>query len=665
MLENENIDKQKLNLFKWKHDFLENLSKNEIINIDLFLAEEEWLIKYINSIIGNTQKKSDIIYDIYDKIELKNKFELNPMDNYPRVLILNKNCYTSLSDNLTKKFVNRNGTFYNKLLLIDMKKSNTYCIFFLDAKGNMRQGYLQIIKSEDNEIINKFKKEEPLNLLKELKIEISDYLIFGKIENKFYLKIFNINNNFFKLDFKHNNSINPKTTIIPNSEYEKKNNNGLDVIQESEENKAKTFIIKKLNKRENKIKNIIYQNEVPKPNIFINKKNEEGKINIIKSYKSNYEISNMFRPKKSIIKKNPSQKIAITRNRNFGIKLNEFLPNKSFHKEISLTPGLIGLEKSKGFIFLNAVLQSFSNIGRLRIHLLNQNIYEDLENNQRTNKKLSYALAEVLFNIWKKSDRRFFSPNNIKNIIYSYNPVFIKGPKDLFLFLLDNIHNELNDLQNKLDSLNNIKFEINNAYLNTLYNNYLNDFFNKNCSIIVNEFYGFLATEYICQCSNVSYKFKEMKIISLNLEEMGKYINKKDINISDCFKFYTRKENNIQEICENCNNNFQSKEIKIMNTPKTLLISFDRKDNIEGNIKINFGEYLDIKEYIFNSKSNYYYELKGIICKDEKGNFIAYCKNSDNCEWYKYNDDSVTKVYFYEVKGARLPYVLFYNYISA
>ena len=662
MIENQNIGKLRSNLIKWRKDFLDYLSKNETINIELFLTEEEWLIKYINSIINNTEIKND---GIYDKMELNNKLEINSL-NSPKIFILNKNCYTSLPDNLTKKFVNRNGTFYNKLLLIDLKKLNFYCIFFKDNKGNVRQGYLQINKSKDNEIINKFQKEEPLNLLKEFKIEISDYSFKGKMNNS-DLKIFNINNNFFKLDFKNNNSIKAKTNIIPNSEFEKSNNNGLDVIQESEENKSKTSIIKRLNKDENKIKNIIYQNEIPKPNYYFNKKKDDGNINIIKSHKSNFDISNsnMFRPKKSIIKKNPSQKIAITRNRNFGIKLNEFLPNKSFHKEISLTPGLIGLEKSKGFIYLNAVLQSFSNIGRLRIYLLTNNIYEDLKNNQRANKKLSYALAEVLFNIWKKSDRRFFSPNNIKNIIYGYNPVFLKGPKDLFLFLLDNIHNELNDLQNKFDSLNNIKFEINNAYLNTLYNNYLNDFFNKNCSIIVNEFYGFLATEYICQCSNVSYKFKEMKIISLNLEEMGKYINIKDINISDCFKFYTRKENNIQEICENCNNNFQSKEIKIMNTPKTLLISFDRKDNIESNIKINFGEYLDIKEYIFNSKSNYYYELKGIICKDEKGNFIAYCKNSDNCEWYKYNDDSVTKVYFYEVKGARLPYVLFYNYISA
>ena len=43
------------------------------------------------------------------------------------------------------------------------------------------------------------------------------------------------------------------------------------------------------------------------------------------------------------------------------------------------------------------------------------------------------------------------------------------------------------------------------------------------------------------------------------------------------------------------------------------------------------------------------------------GHFIAYCKNSNNCQWYKYNDAIVTKISFTEITG--LPYVLFYSYI--
>ena len=649
----QNIDKQKSSLLKWKKDFLESLSNNQKIDIDLFLAEEEWLLQYINSINNNKEIKSD---RAKDKIELKKKFESESMDSLPRILILNRNCYTSLADDLRKKFLNVTGTFYNKLLLIDLKKADTYCIFFIDNKGNVRQGYLKINKNDDNEIIKKFMEEEPLTLLKELNIEISDYTYYGKNNDKFYLKIFNINiNNFFKLDFKNENHINAKTSIIPKIEIGKINNNGLEAISE---NKAKTLILK-MKQTENKIKNTLYANNIPiSKTVNTRKKNENNKNNIINS---NNEDQNSLRPKKSIIKRNPSSKIGISRNRSFGFNLREFLPNKSFHKETFLTPGLVGLQNSGGLPFLNAILQNLSNIGRLRIHLLNKNIYENLKNSP--NKKFSFSLAEILYNIWEKPIYKFISPNKIKKAIYD-NQFNIKNPNDLIKFLLENIHKELNDMQNNPDSLSNIKFETSNIYLNSLYNNYIKDFFNKNSSIIVDEFYGFIANEIICEkCSNISYEFEEMKLISFNLEEIEKYLNKKDINISDCFKFYTRKEIN-QETCQNCNNS-QSKEIKILNTPKTLIINFDRKDNIEGYNKIFPEEYLDIKKYISNSKSYFFYELKGIICKDEKGNFIAYCKNSDNCEWYKYNNESVNQVCYSEVKGARLPYALFYNYINA
>ena len=52
-----------------------------------------------------------------------------------------------------------------------------------------------------------------------------------------------------------------------------------------------------------------------------------------------------------------------------------------------------------------------------------------------------------------------------------------------------------------------------------------------------------------------------------------------------------------------------------------------------------------------------FYELTCIIChyntNDIGGNFISFCKNSNNGEWYKYNDQDVTKSPF------NLLYILF------
>ena len=74
--------------------------------------------------------------------------------------------------------------------------------------------------------------------------------------------------------------------------------------------------------------------------------------------------------------------------------LEKFLPNKAIHNKS--TPGLVGLLNIGATCYMNATLQCFSNIGRLRTYLLNKEIYKNLENEKDSNKNLSFALAEVL-----------------------------------------------------------------------------------------------------------------------------------------------------------------------------------------------------------------------------------------------------------------------------
>ena len=65
--------------------------------------------------------------------------------------------------------------------------------------------------------------------------------------------------------------------------------------------------------------------------------------------------------------------------------------------------------------------------------------------------------------------------------------------------------------------------------------------------------------------------------------------------------------------------------------------------------------------------SPYYYELIGVISclnSNEKGNYyVAYCKNSNDFQWYKFNDIEVTKSSFKEIIGQ--PFILFFSYIQA
>ena len=108
--------------------------------------------------------------------------------------------------------------------------------------------------------------------------------------------------------------------------------------------------------------------------------------------------------------------------------------------------------------------------------------------------------------------------------------------------------------------------------------------------------------------------------------------------------------------------------MKIINCPKTLIINLNRGRGIEFDVKVAFEEYLDLQNFIINPDSPNYYELKGVIShfgsNDEGGHFIAFCKNNDNCYWYKFNDEIVDKCSFEDVLTQGMPYVLFYSHVN-
>ena len=133
---------------------------------------------------------------------------------------------------------------------------------------------------------------------------------------------------------------------------------------------------------------------------------------------------------------------------------------------------------------MNATIQCFSNVRNLRNELLNKDLYKDLEKNKDTNKKLSFALAEVLKNLWENLNQRYYSPDHFKEVISEMNPLF-KGiaandSKDLILFLLENIHKELNNPQNINININN---NVNSHNLNDVFNECIKDYNSKNRSI--------------------------------------------------------------------------------------------------------------------------------------------------------------------------------------
>ena len=683
----DNIKDQKAQLSNWKKEFECSLLMNSFNSLNVYVINKEWLENY-EQFIFNSQNESELInfnntYQYLDNTNLFNSFNIKEL---PKISVLNESCIKALiGDSNLEKLKTLNGRFCYKKFIIEIlnkKYNKVYAIFFMDKNNQLGQGYLYIHKlDKEKEILKNLdisniikdynKKNCANNDVISLYSDDYDLHIFepekGKYYNNYYNKnisaIETIKNYYFKNNKKYledSRKKKPKTLKIVFHQY----------IKENDE-RNKTFKIKEYSQTTVKTGNELINGNANGETLF--NKEEAKSTKKIKEDMRPIRIIKKIQKKRNISAQISNKKFGkrIHKMNNEALDLSDFLPVKSIDK-VSF-PGIIGLQNIGATCYMNATLQCFSNVGRLKTYLLNKNIYQDLENNKNSTKKLSFALAEVLKNLWEKLEHRFYAPNNFKNLISEMNPLF-KGiaandPKDLILFLLEKIHNELNSPIYNIPDKSKVP---NSSNFIEVYKEFVSYFENNNKSIISDEFYFFTNNISTCQfCSTMIHNTQSNNILFFPLEEVRKYKNYRNniVTILDCFDYYRKEEIYPSFYCNTCKQNYQAKsQTHIIRAPKTLIINFNRGKGLEFNVNIIFEEYLNLRKYVYENNSPYYYELTGVIChygsNDEGGHFIAYCKNSNNCEWYKYNDQIVTKCYFNEVKGSGLPYVLFYNYVE-
>ena len=681
----EKINDQKEKLSKWNNDLKKNLSVNNNLNIDLFLIRKEWLDKYTKTFfnIQANNFNNKVLINSYNNFDKINDFLItstHPINikYHKDIFFLNITCWLSFQTDNKQEHISLKGEFLNNMLLIKLKclkKSKLYCIFFYD-NNYLRQAYLQINDlNKENIIVNNFKKQKFIDILKEYNILLSkeennyhsndlnfDLYIFPKILN------ININNKKEKLE---ENKV--QNNIDSSCHFEKidlKNVNHNDKIIKLETNNDN-------NKEHEQNSNDIKNKKIDYQIYFLN--NNNSIVNMIKKDINMGQIKNNLNPKKAIkkLKRGNSAQIInlkegkrLNHNKNFGF--NEILPIKA--EDRKYIPGVIGLLNIGATCYMNATLQCFSNIEGLRKKLLNKDIYQDLEKNQNTKKKLSFSLAEVLNNLWKNINKRLYAPEHFKKLISEMNNLFVgvaaNDPKDLILFLLETMHKELNNPEN-INNINNNKI-IDNRNFNDVYKEFSQNYISQNKSIICEEFYGFSNSMTNCgSCHTIIHNVQAFNIIFFPLEEIRKYkqYNHNIVSIYDCFDYYEKKDIYSSFYCNYCKQNYQAvQQSIIINAPKNIIINLNRGKGIQFNVNIIFEEFLNLKKYIYFKDSIYYYELTGVIghfgSNDMGGHFVAFCKNSNNCQWYKYNDQTVTKSSFDEVKVSGLPYVLFYSYIQ-
>jgi ubiquitin C-terminal hydrolase len=443
----------------------------------------------------------------------------------------------------------------------------------------------------------------------------------------------------------------------------------------------------------NQLKNKVNNNEiVNKKKIPINKEKKnidsqknsnqkevnEGNHDIIKEIKNKNEIKindnkNINEIQKLVPEdlehnmKNKQKKYTSTYNRQ--IKETEEINSEKSMQELS-KPGLIGLSNIGSICYMNATLQCFSNCSRFKCNLLK--LYKELESNKDSKYRLSFSLAEVLRNLWEILNHKAYAPDIFKNIISELNPIFkdksSKEPKDLVLFMIQKIHNELNKP--------NPDIKVNNNYdshdFMSEYNSFMSFYKSQNNSIITDEFHFYINNMTTCSnCNTTIHNVQTNNTLLFPLEEVRKF-KKYDgnyVSIYDCFEYNERQTNSDSYYCNNCNNEIIAYSMtKIVLSSKTLIINADRGYGMQYPIKIVFEEYLNIRKFVYNQDSPYFYELTGVIChldsNDEGGHFIAYCKNCDDCNWYKFDDGIITKCSFSDVCQDGIHCLLFYSYIQ-
>ena len=267
---------------------------------------------------------------------------------------------------------------------------------------------------------------------------------------------------------------------------------------------------------------------------------------------------------------------------NFHIEINKYFiqnisieklldKNISFSKESKM--GLTGLINTKNNCYINSVLQCLSNCFQFTKYFLSNLYLDDLNTHDSINNgEISKYYKKFLKNLWKKNlentdadiFRDIFTIKN-SNSLERYEQ---NDAGEFLIFLLDNLHDDLNRVNNKEYIKLNEKLE--NETQSQAALRWWKNHLRRNDSIIVDLFHGQIRNRILCnECKYNSYVYDPFMILPLNIPQ-GK--------ISITFKYFGYNFGDYHEFNLNLNednNNYKQKIIDMINN----YFNDDKKSN--------------------------------------------------------------------------------------
>ena len=362
-------------------------------------------------------------------------------------------------------------------------------------------------------------------------------------------------------------------------------------------------------------------------------------------------------------------------NRNYDL-LNTIATNYKYSNffNYKILPSRAGLDNIGATCYMNATLQGLCNVPQLQnFFLYNNELY------QNPNAILSKAFGDVMRNLYDRNkNKNSYSPHHFKNVISEMNPLF-KGiaandSKDLILFLLQKMHEELNKPPQNYIPDPNISNDL---------KIFRNNYYPFNCSLLQKTFYYEMESKIrCCNCGFETFNYSAHNFIIFPLEKVRQYKIQKNpqgfiyVTLDDCFENQQAIEylqNDSMIYCNGCRQMCVAENMNKMNTcPDILIIILNRGKGIEFDVEFDFPMRFDAYNYVIERNKSTQYELISVIVhtggSDMSGHFYAYCKSNIDKNWYRYNDsivDMLDQNYQITIKNVGLPYVLFYQNTSS
>ena len=669
---------------KWREQFKKNI-KSLNIREALYIVNTE--LFYSNNKSGNFNSK----------ILINN----SQLDEEKDFVIIDKTLWSKIKkDHPNETEIKFEGIYQDKKYNLIINNFIFY-FYYVNEKNHLIEGYYRFeLPNQASEIFTKFMASDFNDFINNYGININsnslqiinknDVTFFFRIKPGIKKKNDIINNNQFnnfgniKINANINNNING-ANINNNINGANININGAninnDINRANINNNINRANINNIPKNNNRL---LSPNENHNNNNFINKgmlRNRDNRFNM----NNNININNAkkFNPMQINLQLNFQNNNLINNFRPMNInnnKRNIRRPQsagkiRSNNQVIIPRIFVVGLNNVGATCYMNATLQCLVHVKKLTQFLLNPEQMQMIQGN-KNKYKLTDAYLNVLINSWLNVNINNYSPNYFKQVISDMNPLFqgiqANDSKDLIIFLMEKMHNELNiPLNNPNLQQNNVV--INQYDFNQSFKSFKKYFINNYRSVISDLFYGFFDSIMNCKnCGAESHNIQCYNILIFPLEEVRIFKNRPQnvVSIEECFQYYEKQDimtGANQIYCNKCRQNSDSKNYsKLIACPNILIINFNRGKGLQFNIKIEFEEILDVKNFLKKSDDiPSEYKLFGIVThfgpSSMAGHFIAFCKSFVDGNWYKCNDSMVTPSSFHEAKNTGVPYILFYS----